>query len=179
MFLKIKNYQKGQSLLELVVGVGLIGIVVSALAIVSFSSLRNTQFSKNQIQATKLAQEHLEIVRTIKNSNLGVCLFGQSTSACSTWEEIWSVNFGTYPSSCIAGCTYRIINSCYTTSAGLKNLCLRYTNSTTQLGTSGRFSYQIILEDEGTGQKKATSLVYWSDASGQHSSNLTTVFGRY
>ena len=63
---------KGQSLLELVVSVGLLVVVVTALAVTMINGLRNSQFSQNQSQATKLAQEGLDGVKNVKvNADAG------------------------------------------------------------------------------------------------------------
>lgn len=171
--------EKGQSLMELVVGIGLVTIVAGALAIVTVNSLRNTQFSKNQVQATKLAQENLEKVRTIKNNNYGVCRQSDPGGICSTWEDIWPVQFGKQSTTCIEGCTFKIIGTCSTVGAS-QPLCLQYidpgTASRANLGNG--FSGVIIIEDEGVLQKKVTSRVFWSGASGESSSDLATIFSK-
>jgi Tfp pilus assembly protein PilV len=185
-----KKCQQGQSLLELVVGIGMVTVVVGAIAVISLSSLRNTQFSKNQIQATKLAQQNIELVRTIKNSNFGVCTqYSQTAGAgtCSTWQDIWNVNFGTYSdttntcSGAIPYCTFNIIYSCTAlVAAGVtetKPICLNY--SATRAATGVNFTSSVIIEDEAAGQKKVTSRVYWTDTTGEHSSNLVTILSKY
>ena len=189
--MQMKNNSKGQSLLELVVGIGLVAVVVGAIAIVTLSSLRNTQFSKNQLQATNLAQQNLERVRTIKNSNSGVCLQNQNPGGdppvyCSVWEDLWAVNFGT---TCSAGCTFEVkINSedCEIGADKFTGLCLKYNPERVSLGL---LSTQIIIEDEDDGNgvpdagdvdtaKRITSRVFWTDSSGEHSSDLVTILSR-
>ncbi|MBI2593426.1 prepilin-type N-terminal cleavage/methylation domain-containing protein [Candidatus Daviesbacteria bacterium] len=171
--------QKGQTLLELVVGMSLIAVVIGAMAITTTYSLRNTQFSKNQAQATMLAQENMEKVRTIKSANYGVCLQGKTP--CLTWEEIWDETFGSYSSkSCtLIGCTYIPSNNCTVTGDITKALCLTYSENPIDLGNG--FTAQVIIEDEpglaGT-QKRVTSKVFWTDTTGQHSSDLVTVFSK-
>ncbi len=179
---------KGQSLLELVIGVGLITVIMGAMAVVAINTLRNTQFSKNQTQATKFAQANLELVRTIKNSNFGVCLQTDGAT-CSRWEDIWAVNFGTAVPGCTTGCTFNVqsdvINNvpgnCPVT-GGTTPFRLKYSAVN---GISGRFTYQIIIEDEANLQKRVTSRVFWNDstttgASGtEHSSDLVTILTRY
>lgn len=161
------KFQRGQTLLELVVGMSLITVVIGALAIITTYSLRNSQFSKNQSQGTQLAQENLEKVRTIRSANYGVCLNGQSV--CSTWDEIWPVVFGSD--------TF-VLQPC--TAAGiLKPFCLTYSAVRADLGNG--FSGQIIIEDEPGSpatQKRVTSRVFWTDNTGEHSSDLVTVFSK-
>lgn len=105
--------QRGQTLMELVVGIGLVTIVAGAIAIVTVNSLRNAQYAKNQVIATKKAQENIEKVRIIKNNNFGVCTQSniQAGASCARWEEIWGSQFGKLTTAC-NGCTFKIVNSC-------------------------------------------------------------------
>lgn len=172
-----KLTQTGQSLMELVVGVGFIAAIITALAITTTYSSRNTQFSKNQALATKFAQENMEKVRTIKSANYGVCVEGQST--CYTWEEILDLNFGA-GENCPYGCTYVPTTiPCTVTGNIIKPFCLTYSAAPADLGNG--FTGQIIMEDE-TGdpdtQQRVISRVFWTDSTGQHSSELVTVFSR-
>jgi type II secretory pathway pseudopilin PulG len=179
----------GQGLMELVVGLGLIGIVVGALAIVTTNSLRNSQFSKNQVQATKIAQENLEKVRTIRNNNFGICTSAQMPAAtvCSPWSAVWGHPFFGSAAAPITppGSTY-ILGTCtvdYPAPApdSAQPFCLRYTAPATRGTSAGYtgFTYQIFVEDEAVNQKKVTSRAYWSDATGEHFSDLVTIFSRF
>lgn len=168
-----RTNSKGQSLLELVIGLGLITIVISALTILTVAGLRNSQFSKNQLQATKLAQEVLEKVRTVKSSNYEVCLAGQGVAGnpCSYWEDIWSVNFGSLPS-CTTNCTF-VLSSC----GAPVHPCLRASAVEGAVGT-GSFTGLVTVEDEAVSQKRITSTVYWTDSTGKHSSKIVTIFSK-
>lgn len=177
-----KNNQRGQNLLELVVGVGLLTIVVGAIAVITISGLRNTQYSKNQVQATQFAQQNMEIVRSIRNSNYGICLQSDTTT-CTAWQDIWTVNFDTAtpPSACSSPpCNFKILVPCNVrvgTIVEQKPYCLTY--SPTRLTFLTRFTSELIISDEAPGQKKVTSKVYWDDPSGQHSSNLVSILSKY
>lgn len=59
--------EKGQTLIELIVVIAVIIVVVAALTFATIASLRNANFSQNQAQATKLAQEGLEKVRILRD----------------------------------------------------------------------------------------------------------------
>lgn len=175
----IKLSSRGQSLMELVVGVGLIAAIITALAITTTYSLRNTQFSKNQALATKFAQENMEKVRFIKSANYGVCIEGVST--CNYWEEIWDMDFGTAQNCSSLGCTYVPIGTCIVTGNVNKPYCLSYSEDPVSLDANNIFTGYIIMEDE-TGdpdtQQRVTSRVFWTDTTGQHSSDLVTVFSK-
>lgn len=62
---------KGQSLIEVLVALGLISLIITGVATVITTSLNNAQFSQDQATATKYAQEGLEITRSIRESNSG------------------------------------------------------------------------------------------------------------
>lgn len=59
---------KGQTLLEVLGALGAATIVLIAIVAVTGTSLSNAQFSKNQNQATFYAQQGIEIVRNLRDS---------------------------------------------------------------------------------------------------------------
>jgi Tfp pilus assembly protein PilV len=63
------NNLKGQSLIEVLVALGIVAIVVTSIASIITNSLGNTEYSKDLNTATKFAQEGLEIARSDRNSN--------------------------------------------------------------------------------------------------------------
>lgn len=63
--------QQGQTLIEAVVALGAAVLVLSAIAVAVISALNNVQFTKNQNQATQYAQEAIEVMRQISQSNWG------------------------------------------------------------------------------------------------------------
>lgn len=153
--------EKGQSLIEVIVTVTVGVLVVSALTFAIIFSLRNANFAKNQAQATKLAQEGLEKVRTLRDRDT----VGSMGTPYSKFSDLWSVQLG---------CQIE------------RNNCYFYFNSGLLVsGTSvnfesippGNFKRQIQIEDygDGTQQKKVTSVVEWTDFSGSHKSKLTTI----
>ena len=80
---------KGQTLIEVLVALAVAALIISALSIAVLSSLNNAIFSKNQNLASQYAQEGMEIMRRLKNSEWTVfnayttgdyCLDGGSTS---------------------------------------------------------------------------------------------------
>lgn len=60
---------KGQSLIESVLALAVIAIILSVIAVTVTSSLNNADFGKNQTISTQYAQQGLEILRKIRNSN--------------------------------------------------------------------------------------------------------------
>lgn len=157
---------KGQSLMELVVVIAVITIVVAALVFATIASLRNASFSQNQAQATKLAQEGLEKVRSLRDRDTtGVGIWSSSTSCGSSVPSTCPAT----QSSCPSGAT----NNCYfffNNSGVLANGT--WVNSE---AIPPGFRRQFFIEDQGSDQKKVTVVVTWIDFSGSHESRLTTI----
>jgi len=65
----IKNYNGGQSIIEVVVSLALIAAVVLGLVKVTIISINNAGFARDQRVATKYAQEGIENARKCKEEN--------------------------------------------------------------------------------------------------------------
>lgn len=61
--------QDGQTLIEVLLALGTAVVVLSATVVAVLSALNNAQFSKNQNIATQYAQEGMEVMRKMRNSN--------------------------------------------------------------------------------------------------------------
>ncbi len=178
----------GQTLLELVVVVAVSVLVVGALVFTVIASLRNAGFAKNQAQATKLAQEGIELVRTGRDRDVSIFSLPASPDcpALDTWN-------GTGSSGSIWGC--KIYNTCGSggncylnvddtgSNAGALTYITTYTPTPTQelpLGAENIPPFKravMISDDQSTfsSQKTVTVIVTWSDFSGEHQSRLTTI----
>lgn len=176
-----KRKMKGQSFIELVIVMAVIVIMVGALVFATISSLRNAQLAQNQAQATKLAQEGLERVRTGRDRNQAISALGSVTSwngdATGT-GAIWN---------------YQINGNCGNTKIAPPIFCyfnvssqgiLNYISASSTMPSSAEiippatmFRRAIILSDDSsfTTQKIATSIVTWTDFAGSHESRLTTI----
>lgn len=150
---------RGNSLIEVVIAATVGILVVTALTFATIFSLRNATFAKSSAQATKLAQEGIEKVRTLRDRD-GVVYYSGSPSA-SKFSDFWAITF-----------------SC----SGFVNCYFYFNSSGTFQGGSitifeniqPNFKRQFRIEDTGTEQKKVTSLVQWADFSGTHESKLVT-----
>ena len=169
-----KNF-KGQSILEIVILVGAIALIGTGLAALTLISLRNSQFSKNQIQATKLAQEAIDQVKTIKDRDYAVC--SSANPATDKWSEIWV--------HCTSACNFTLQKGPATNlnckSSGLNiadPFYLKSYNSTdAAIGTV--FSRKIIITDLNNNEEKVEVSVSWSDSSGTHKSDLFTILTKH
>lgn len=147
--------EKGQSLIELVVSLAIAILVLSSLAFAIITSLRNAQFAKNQAQATKLAQESLEKIRSLRDRNGVVDSY--------YFNDLWS-----RPLSCAEGTCYYFFNQSGVLTEG---------NSVETIVPN--FTRQIQIEDISAAtsatQKQITAVVRWNDSAGVHESRLTTI----
>ncbi len=67
--MKKNSSQIGQTLIEVLIALGTATVIIAAIVIIVMSSLTNVQFSKNQNVATQYAQEGIEIIRKLAQSN--------------------------------------------------------------------------------------------------------------
>ena len=181
---------KGQTLMELIVVVSVSVIIIGALVFATISSLRNAQFSKNQAQATKLAQEGIEQVRLGRDRNQCISLdnnvnsWNDYNANCPNSGSIWVYQ--------ITGTN----NNCENTSTGIKSKCYFNVESNGSLIKRGSqatfpqsfaqgipqdapiFRRAVTLSDDSATfdkQKTVTVIVRWRDFSGDHESKLTTI----
>lgn len=195
---------KGQSLMELVVVIAVMVVVVGALTFATIASLRNAQFSKNQAQATKLAQEALEWVRTGRDRNSPISNI-LSTSVVS-WngtganDAIWDYHIS---GSREENCDYELVSpdtakKCYfkvSPDGSLQNIGYQSASFPTSLAeaippspATAVFKRAVSLSDDINDNrifsdsdddwhniKKVTAIVIWTDFSGSHQSILTTI----
>lgn len=164
--------QNGQTLMELVVVVGVSVIVVGALVFATVASLRNASFSKNQAQATKLAQEGIERVRAGRDRNLGFTNFMLGGVPVDNWQDnnLWINQIGSssYFNAAADGALTGL-----TSPSPPSDVPALAEN----VGVFHRF---VILSDEAVSnnyqkQKTVTVVVNWTDFSGPHQSKLTTI----
>lgn len=154
---------KGSTLIEVIIAATVGILVVTALTFATIFSLRNANFAKNSFQATKLAQEGVERVRTLRDRDGAVNYSG--SPGADKFSELWRIAF----------------------SCSQESNCYFYFNASSVLtgGTSANlesvppnFKRQFQIEDvagAGGNQKRVTVIVTWIDFSGSHESRLTTV----
>lgn len=180
--------EKGATLMELVVVVAVAAIVVGALVFATIASLRNASFSKNQAQATKLAQEGIERVRAGRDRNALISNVPDHSDCpqLDSWNGVragsmWGCKiYKTCISSAVgSACYFKFANQ---SDGALKSLGGSATFPDTvaeQIPPSvGVFKRVIILSDDAAtydSQKTVTVVVKWTDFSGSHESRLTTI----
>lgn len=166
---KLKN-QHGQTLLELIVVITVASLVMGALTFATISSLRNAQFSKNQTQATKLAQAGLEVVRNIRGKD-GTVTFEYGDSTTTKFSDLWNIPRG-MSSSCNQDICYFKLDP--------NNLTLTGVTDSTFEPLPGNLQRQVQIRDTESGdsykvEKTVSVIVRWNDFSGIHQSQLTSI----
>lgn len=153
--------QSGQSLLEVVTASAVGILVVAALTYATIFSLRNATFAKNSAQATKLAQEGIEKVRTLRDRN-GSVSYVSAVGTTNLFSELWGITLSC-PSS-----------NCYFYLDNRTSVLIGFDAWET---VPPNFKRRFQIEDEGTShdQKKVTVIVQWTDFAGNHQSRLTTI----
>lgn len=166
--------QTGQTLLELIVVITVIVLVVGALVFATIASLRNARFAQNQVQATKLAQEGMEQVRSLRDRDgtitTNIDFPGSSPLRyINKFSELYSVDIAHTICNTVNGdapCYFRFVSGILTqgTSANYEMI--------------DPFKRQILIGDQTAtfgSQKTITAIVTWNDFAGSHESRLTTV----
>ena len=179
--------ESGQSLVEVIVA-SVVGIfVVSALTFTTIFSLRNANFAKTSAQATKLAQEGVESVRTGRDRNRAITGLGgdptswdgSSSSTCSgsdaKSDSIWCYQIDSTCSNQLnPNCYFNVISKGDVTNIGvLNNLGNGSSIPTLAEQIPPNFRRVVILSDTAadyTTQKKVTVIVTWTDFAGSHES---------
>ncbi|MEK7617290.1 MAG: hypothetical protein AAB414_04490 [Patescibacteria group bacterium] len=173
----------GQTLLELILVITVIIFVVGALVFATISSLRNASFAQNQAQATKLAQEGIERVRTGRDRNqcINNLTAGGKTPMswngdnpnCTSTDSFWSTAInGNCGDNTTTFCYFKVDDQGVLTNIGTGD------GQTVPSGgdvSNPPFKRAVIISDDSTTSKTITVIVTWIDFSGNHSSKLTTV----
>jgi len=85
---------KGQSLFEVVIAIGIIGVVITAVAILATNSIRNTTFSRNKSLATRYSQEAIEWLRGQRDTSWVTFHLNAVNSAIYCLDSLLWTNVG-------------------------------------------------------------------------------------
>jgi len=103
---------KGQTLIEVLIALSVAVVVITSVTLIAITSLNNTQSSKNQEQATKYAQEGMEIVRKVRNSSYATFAGYNGTYCVAKGQLTLGAQLGS--------CTTTNINSLYVRSVQIQ-----------------------------------------------------------
>lgn len=168
---------QGQSLIEVIIASAAGILIVAALVFTTLFSLRNANFAKTSAQATKLAQEGIEKVRTIRNRDvLGSVYFtacppepescspsnGGDVPTASKFSDLWVIKMRDSCDPCYFILNNNVLNQSVPTGFD-------------DLGNGLKRQVQISDDANYDIQKTITVIVQWSDATGPHESKLVTI----
>ena len=141
-------------------------MIVALIAFI-LSGLKNAQFAQSQSKATKLAQETMEQIKTIRDRDESVSF---SPTAASKFSDLWSINMSQLcaPTGYSSGPCY-FVDPLLTGNSAVSNVSTTLDN---------QFTRQILIEDNTATyatEKKLTVKVKWIDSSGDHESNIQTI----
>ncbi|MFH0863899.1 MAG: hypothetical protein V1858_02345 [Candidatus Gottesmanbacteria bacterium] len=149
---------KGQFLIETLIALAASILIISGLVTAVTSAVKNAQFSKNQALATKYATEGMEWVRSQRDQNWSTFYPLSTTSSPGNRYCISTLPTSTWPST----------NAC-----GTSDYISGPSSATV-------FKREVLLFTEPATlpeiKIKATITVSWSDAGGNHKSNLESYF---
>lgn len=169
------NFQKGQSLAEVLVVLSVAAVILTTLMVIIINSLKNAQFAQTQVQATKYAQEALDTLKMIRDRDQdGTVTFsyrdpsGVGYLEARKFSNLWDTHMNS--SDNCNGLCYFILN-------GGPNL----TAATAGGGEKKDkvLTRYITIKDDAANyqlEKTITIQVKWTDGTGGHESNLQTIF---
>jgi type II secretory pathway pseudopilin PulG len=142
----LNNKQKGQTLLEAVVTLAVALVIIGSVVTLVNSSNRRSNISRQATQASKLAQQGMEIVRNIRDVNHHDAVqVGESSAGFCTngtpcrWSELYSATQNTIP----AFLAQNVGGDC---PAATESWCLI---STAEPDLLGIFTRSVEISDEG------------------------------
>lgn len=160
------NFLKGQSLLEVTIFMSLVAVIVLALTVTTLNGLGNSQFAKNQTQATKLGQSTVDVIRTLRSKNCKTTLNSASTPTDYYWYApgsgellIWSAG--------LSATQVRAFISAAGSCGGITDQ--------NPIEKNGIFTRTTTLTNSTADQIIVNVSVTWKDISGNRESKIVTV----
>lgn len=141
---------KGQSLIEVLVALGVAVAVLTAIASTVLTSLYNAQFSKNQNLATLYGQQGMEVVRDLKNRSWTDFYSRTAQQGTTTYCLPQSGVLNQNPGSCQP---QELLDSHFRREVGF-----------------------IRLPDDPSNKVQVTATVTFVDSKGEHKSELISIF---
>lgn len=191
--------ERGQSLAEVIIAATVGILVVSALTFATIYSLRNATYAKTAAQATKLAQEGIETVRSGRDRSSAITgnfqiggntitsWNGDSSETGAIWNYQISGNCGDSAATPPTYCYFNIDNS--NDNYGRLQYLTAAPSIPSGVEPIGQFKRVVILSDnsstvrlpDGTTvpsyqvQKTVTVIVRWTDFASTRESKLVTI----
>ena len=165
--LKQNKNSRAFTLVETMVAISIFTLAVTALMAALASGISNTTFAKQKMTATYLAQEGIEYVRNMRDSDV----LGGSTG----WSSFVTNLTSTYPfcADSSKSCGFSFLNSSFVDCSTSDQCKLKINNAGSyDIGNSGGvdsgFTRKINITNVTANEKKVTSTVTWG-SSPEHS----------
>lgn len=172
----------GQSLLELVIVIAVSLLVVGAITFATITSLRNAQAAQNQNQATRLAEEGIERIRSARDRNANIIDLIDGVTIPWDNDSFWLERI---PVSCAPDptCYFNLQFNVSLNSYDLKRLVSNdgQIPAAAEGLNNNKFKRVAILSDDAANyqtEKQVTVIVSWNDFAGDHQSKLSTYLRR-
>lgn len=144
--------KEGQGLIEVLTALAVVLLVVVALIKATTVSMKSSDFSKTQTQATSYAQEAIEWIRSERDRDWGNIADRATSEPGSKY--------------CLASLDWNNPDSC---GNGDEDL----------LVADSRFKREVTVKDVTGDRIEIEVIVIWQDASGEHQSKLTTYLSNW
>lgn len=165
---RIKNEKAGFTIIETLVSLAIFASSILGLIVITSQGAADTNYAKNKLVASYLAQEGIEMVRNMRDS---------SSLAGNSWQATWQDNAAYQLSSCyatgagsgcdidpstlaIAPCSTASQSGCaplrYDLSTGMYRL-----NASNPSVPESPFSRLITVRDISPNEVAITSTIYW------------------
>lgn len=165
---------RGQSLLEIIITIGLAAMVITALTIVAVKSLGASQTARLQAEASKYAQQGVDVVRGIRDGAGTLCIASSGTYTAIPWDGSFWGGSGNCTSS--NTCDFKIVSTSGTGDCPVAHVPYLDTITGFEPIAGTVFSRQIIVTGTSSVcQRQVTSTVQWSDLAGAHQSQVVTI----
>jgi hypothetical protein len=171
--------QKGQSILEVAVSLGLITVIITVLTITTLNGLKNSQFAKNQVLASSFAQQGLELAKSMRQRDCSITIAQGFFPGTYYWYDrskgplIWEGN-NPIPEDPVQNNFSFVADSV---------ACDISQSASTTNGEflNGGFTRKIKLERLTSNPNiiRVTVDVFWSDFSGEHTAQNVNLLTNY
>lgn len=152
MFSKLEcKAQKGQSLFEVVIALGVMSFILVGIVSLAGASIRNSSFSNNNALATKFTQEGMEWLRQRRDESW-ITFTSKSAASPGTVWCLRDLSLASWP--------------------GTSGSC----TATEFISGSNLFFRQATLITVSVDVIDVATTVSWSDAQGTHSVRTSTLF---
>lgn len=152
------KHQSGQTLIEVIVAIGLVVLVLITLVSALTLAIRNNQFAKDQVLARNYARESLEWLRSLRNQ--------------MEWSSFYDMIVADAPP----------VTYCLPTLPATTTLAQALGNtvcSATDIIPSTRYQRSILFTAPATDEVDAVVTVQWIDGGKTHQSQSTLILRKW